>query len=72
MAKKVTVPTYLKNVGKSFGYAVGDVFETYNPTITKITKESKNAISSAKASMNKMKTGASTAATRQFNSSSES
>lgn len=72
MAQKVKVPTYLKNVGKSLGYAVGDVFETYNPTVTKIAKESKNAMSSVKASMNKMKTGASTAATRQFNSSSES
>ena len=40
--------TYLKNVGKSFGYAAMDVFEHYNPTLTNLYKSSKEAVTEAK------------------------
>ena len=40
--------TYLKNVGKSFGYAAMDVFEHYNPTLTNLYKSSKDAVTEAK------------------------
>lgn len=41
MATNVTATTYIKNVGKSFGYALGDVFSQYNPIITNVAKETK-------------------------------
>jgi hypothetical protein len=40
------VSTWVKNTGKSFGYAVGDTFKQYNPVITKITSEAKDTASS--------------------------
>ena len=47
--------TYLKNVGKSFGYAAMDVFEHYNPTLTNLYKSSKEAVTEAKRSMREAK-----------------
>ena len=41
MAKGVKVSTYLKNVAKSFGYAGIEVFNEYNPTVTKLFKDTK-------------------------------
>lgn len=38
-----TVPSYLKNVAKSFGYAMGETLSSYNPVITSLAKESKEA-----------------------------
>ena len=39
--ERVTVSTYIKNVGKSFGYAVQDTFKEYNPVISSIHKQVK-------------------------------
>lgn len=33
--------TYIKNVGKSFGYAMADQFEKYNPVVINLTKQAK-------------------------------
>ena len=41
MAQRVS--TYMKNVAKSFGYALGDVFSDYNPVIISIGKEAKES-----------------------------
>lgn len=46
---------YLKNVGKSFGYAALDVFEHYNPTLTNLYKSSKEAVTEVKRSMREAK-----------------
>ena len=35
------VSTYLKHVGKSFGYAVTDVMKEYNPVVTSLIKDTK-------------------------------
>ena len=74
MASKVTkkVPSYLKNVGKSFGYAVGDVLEEYNPMVASLARTTKNTVSSVKDSMRKMKTNSITSATKDFMKSDES
>ena len=40
--ERVTVSTYIKNVGKSFGYAVEDTFKEYNPVISSIHKQVKD------------------------------
>ena len=71
MAQKVRVSTYMKNVGKSLGYAVGDVIVKYNPVTASLIKNSKNTYSNAKSSMQRMKTNTTSAATRQFNSTSD-
>lgn len=47
--------TYIKNVGKSFGYAALDVFEHYNPTLTNLYKSSKEAVTEAKKSIQEAK-----------------
>ena len=47
--------TYIKNVGKSFGYAALDVFEHYNPTLANLYKSSKEAVTEAKRSMKEAK-----------------
>ena len=74
MASKTTrkVPTYIKNVGKSFGYAVGDVLADYNPTISALAKTTKNTVSSVKSSMTQMKTSNISSATKDFMKSDES
>ena len=46
---KMAMPTnvsesYLKSLGKSFGYASLSVFEKYNPTLTNIYKSGKEVI----------------------------
>ena len=40
-----SVPSYLKNVAKSFGYAMGDTLMSYNPVVVSIAKESKETAS---------------------------
>lgn len=35
------VSTYIKNVGKSFGYVMGDIMKQYNPVISSIAEETK-------------------------------
>lgn len=47
--------TYIKNVGKSFGYAALDVFEHYNPTLSNLYKSSKEAVTEAKKSIQEAK-----------------
>ena len=42
MAKNVS--TYIKNVGKSFGYVVGDIMKEYNPVITSIASDTKDTV----------------------------
>ena len=39
------VTSYMKNVAKSFGYALGDTFSEYNPVIRSIAKETKDTTS---------------------------
>lgn len=47
MAKSsVTVPSYVKNVAKSFGYAISDAFGDFNPVIKSLTQESKEVAES--------------------------
>jgi hypothetical protein len=36
---KSSVTSYLKNVGKSFGYAFSDSLKSYSPNMTKLVKE---------------------------------
>ena len=43
MAQRVT--TYMKNVAKSFGYALGDTFAEYNPVIKSIGSQTKETAS---------------------------
>lgn len=43
---KVKITSYTKNVAKSFGYAIGDVFGTYNPTLKKMIKDTKETTES--------------------------
>lgn len=45
MASKPTF-SYIKNVGKSFGYAFVDVMKTNNPVLTSLAKEAKETTSS--------------------------
>ena len=40
--ERVTVSSYIKNVGKSFGYALGDTLEEYNPVLKNIHKQVKD------------------------------
>lgn len=40
------VSSYMKNVGKSFGYIMGDIFQEYNPVLTSLAKETKETASS--------------------------
>ena len=45
--ERVTVSTYIKNVGKSFGYALGDTLKEYNPVLKNIheqVKDTKNEL----------------------------
>lgn len=39
--RRVRVTTYMKNLAKSFGYALGDTFSEYNPVIKSITQDTK-------------------------------
>ena len=39
---RVSVPSYIKNVAKSFGYAFEDTFKSYNPVISSLVKETKD------------------------------
>ena len=36
------VSSYLKNVARSFGYAIGDTLGTYNPVIKNLTEQTKD------------------------------
>ena len=42
MADKIKVTSYLKNVAKSFGYAIGDTFSEANPVVTSIARDTKS------------------------------
>ena len=53
MAKNVS--TYIKNVGKSLGYAVGDVFTQYNPVVTSLAKQTKETTKSMYESIKSIK-----------------
>ena len=45
MAKSnVSVPTYLKRAAKSMGYMVGETFESYNPVLKDMIKETKDVV----------------------------
>lgn len=67
--RKVKASTYIKNVGKSFGYAVGDVFAEYNPTVAAITKGTKSAYNDIRRSMREMKNNSISKAAKDFTSS---
>ena len=72
MAQKVRPSTYSRNVAKSFGYAIGDIFDEYLPTVTAIGRGVKNTYSSAKMSMQIMRSNAVSTNTKSFNSSEQS
>lgn len=72
MAQKVRPSTYSRNVAKSFGYAIGDIFDEYLPTVTAIGRGVKNTYSSAKMSMQKMRSNTVSTNTKSFNSSEQS
>ena len=57
-AKFKVTKSYLKNVGKSFGYTVSDVMAEYNPVFASAIKSSKNTISEVKDSIKEMKQNA--------------
>jgi len=42
----ITIPTYVKNLGKSLGYIGSDVFSSYAPTMASLAKTTKEATSS--------------------------
>ena len=46
MANKVKVSSYLKNVAKSFGYAIGDVFAEANSVVKSVGSEAKSTAES--------------------------
>ena len=54
-APKVRISTYIRNVGKSFGYAVGDVAGEYAPTLKSIVSDTKDAVNDAKMSSGDLK-----------------
>jgi hypothetical protein len=56
--RKIRITPYMKNVGRSLGYAVGDAVAAYNPTISNILKTTKDTVSSAKTSIREMKANA--------------
>ena len=56
-APKLRVTSYMRNVGRSFGYAVGDVVGEYAPVLKDIVQDTKSSIQSAKLSSGDMKTG---------------
>ena len=49
------ISTYMKNVAKSFGYALGDTMGQYNPTVKEIAKQSKDAATSMYAGIKSFK-----------------
>ena len=69
MAQNIKVSSYMKNVGKSMGYAVGDVFTKYNPTLSSIAKSSKETYRKARISMMEINTNSVSNATKSFTSS---
>lgn len=48
---------YIKQLNRSFGYAVGDVFNAYAPTTSNLIKSSKSLVMETKSSMMKMRKG---------------
>lgn len=51
MAQKVKVSTYLRNVGKSFGYAVGDTVGEMMPVVRDVARDTKSTYQDAKSSI---------------------
>ena len=60
------VPAYMKRVGKSLGYAVGDVMSAYNPVISNISKTTKDTYREIQMSMKDMRNGSISQATKDF------
>ncbi len=65
-AQKIRTNTYLKNVGKSFGYAMGDVFDDLLPTVGSLKKSVKDTYQEAKSSMRKIDTSSLSSSTKSF------
>ena len=68
MATKVNVPVYLKNVGKSFGYAFKDIAKDYTPILSSTLKDTKSTLTSAKMSMYEIKNNNISKTTKDFTS----
>ena len=66
MAQKVKVSTYIKNVGKSFGYSVREVASEYAPIVASTTKDLKSTVRDMKISMQEIKNNSISNATRDF------
>lgn len=64
--QKIKTTTYLKNVGKSFGYAMGDVFDDLLPTVGSLKKSVKDTYQEAKSSMRKINTSSISSSTKSF------
>ncbi len=69
MAQKIKITSYMRNVGRSMGYAVKDVVSDYTPILTSTAAATKSTISDIKISMQEMKNNNISAATRNFNKS---
>jgi hypothetical protein len=48
------VPTTLRRVARSFGYASMDVFQQYNPTLSRIHQETKKIVDETKRKRNNL------------------
>ena len=69
MAQKVKVSTYMKNVGRSFGYSVREVSKDYAPILTSTLRDTKSTFADIKISMQEIKNGSISQATRDFKNS---
>ena len=66
MAQKVKVSTYIKNVGKSFGYSVREVATEYAPVVSSTARDFKSTVRDMKISMQEIKNNSISNATRDF------
>ena len=66
MAQKVKVSTYVKNVGKSFGYSVREVASDYAPIAISTARDFKSTVRDMKISMQEIKNNNISNATRDF------
>jgi cell wall-associated NlpC family hydrolase len=62
---------YIKQLNKSFGYAVGDVFDTYAPTTSSLIKSTRNIAMDAKTSMRKMRKNSVSQATQDLDTGND-
>lgn len=67
MAQKINITSYMRNVGRSMGYAVKDVVSDYTPILTSTISATKSTMSDIKISMQEMKNNNISVATRNFN-----